>query len=100
MRPVRISKLKGSSWKRVYVKQTFSDETRQYIWDRAGHTCEGKFDGCMGNRFLSPHHIIANTKTNRRVYTNKVIQSARNAVLLCANCHEKYYYQYKGLRDD
>ena len=82
------------------MKQAFSDETRQYIWERAGHCCELKAAKCTFTRNCAPHHIIANTKTNRRVHTNEVIQSKRNGVLLCHSCHEKYYYKYKGLRDD
>lgn len=78
----------------------FNPEVRERIWERAYYTCELKAVGCMGTNFLAPHHIIANTKTSRRVHGNDVIQSTRNGVLLCANCHEKYYYRYRGLRDD
>ncbi len=99
MRPVRISK-NDTAWKRVLVKQAFSDKTREHIWARARHTCELEASGCIKRNFLAPHHIIANTTTNRRVHGNDVIQSARNGVLLCASCHEKHYYRYTGLRDD
>jgi len=82
------------------MKQAFSDDTREYIWERAHHTCELQAAKCTFTQGCSPHHIIANTKTNRRVHGNDVIQSARNGVLLCHSCHERHSYIYRGLRDD
>lgn len=68
----------------------FSRETREYIWNRAGWICEINGKGCTRRQKLQIHHIIPNTKENRKKYGNKFIQSADNGVLVCENCHAQY----------
>ena len=67
------------------MKPTFGIETRIKIILERGKKCEvcGKTAG------LSFHHIIHNTKMNRKTYGDK-IQSEENAMLLCENCHSNY----------
>jgi len=64
---------------------TFSKKTREEIWSRDGGLCVN----CK-KRAQEIHHLIANTKTNILVYTNKLIQSAINGVCVCKDCHNKY----------
>ena len=78
----------------------FSDETRLEIFERAQYVCECRGPGCLMRTGLQIHHRISNTKANRAIYTNKVIQSVRNGVLLCGHCHTEYYWMYAGLRDE
>jgi len=77
----------------------FSKEVREYIWNRAGWTCEIRGKGCTYRRKLQVHHIIPNTKDNRKKYGNKVIQSPDNGVLVCENCHTQYAQLLRS-RDD
>lgn len=79
---------------------TFDSKTRMRILERSDFRCECRGPGCMGNRCLAPHHIIPNTKANRKKYGNEVIQSMRNAVELCQHCHQEYYWQYTELREE
>ena len=77
----------------------FSRETREFIWNRAGWTCEIRGLGCTYRTKLQVHHIIPNTKENRKKYGNKVIQSTDNGVLVCENCHHEYAQQLKSRKD-
>ena len=63
----------------------FPPEIRLYILQRDNYHCTQ----CNSTQYLEIHHIIANTKLNRKLYGDK-IQSARNGVLCCRNCHNKH----------
>jgi len=67
---------------------TFSKAIRDkllsiYNWQCANY----KHTKCQGNKGLSFHHIVPNTKTNIKLYGNKHIQSEENALPLCDWCH-------------
>ena len=44
---------------------------------------------CGSQNWLEIHHIIANTKLNRKLYGEQ-IQSKENGVLVCKKCHDKH----------
>ena len=64
---------------------SFNDETRLEIFERAQYVCECRGPGCLMKEGLQIHHRIPNTKVNRQKYGNKVIQSERNGILLCSH---------------
>lgn len=67
---------------------------------RAFYECECQCDKCWGDNGLEAHHGIENTKVNRKLHGNKVIQSERNCYILCHYCHQNCKYKFKGLRHE
>ena len=69
----------------------FSRELREQVFVEQEGVCYfyGK-SFCGGNNGLSFHHVCSNTKTNRRIFGNKNIQSKYNCVMLCVVCHTNY----------
>lgn len=67
---------------------TFSEEIRKEIFRRDGEKCVNCEEK---NKFLlSFHHLIHNTKVERRNYGNERVQSAENGVTVCQQCHSNY----------
>jgi hypothetical protein len=66
------------------MKLTFSNETRIDIYKKFNGRC----GICGTTSCLECHHILANTKTNTRIYGER-IQSADNGFLICHEHHEK-----------
>jgi hypothetical protein len=64
---------------------TFSPETRKEILIERRKRCEV----CGEKQGLTFHHIIHNTKTNRKIYGDK-LQSKENCMLLCIKHHSNY----------
>ena len=75
---------------------TFSNLTRIEIYKRDN----GKCINCGESEYwkLEIHHIIANTKLNRKLYGN-FIQSKDNGVIVCKNCHFKHSLWDRDLRE-
>ena len=72
---------------------TFSKETRASILIRDRYKCVN----CGSQNWLEIHHIIANTKLNRKLYGEQ-IQSKENGVLVCKKCHDKHLLWDKELK--
>lgn len=79
--------------------ETFSHDTKQEIMNKFKHRCAFSTfeEKCKKTEGLSIHHIIHNTVYNRKIY-GPFLQSIKNAVLLCENCH-KPSYLLNHLRD-
>lgn len=58
-------------------------ELREKIFERAGYLCR------CGYRATEIHHIIANTKLNRKLYGDN-IDSEKNLIAVCKDCHNKH----------
>jgi 5-methylcytosine-specific restriction endonuclease McrA len=72
---------------------TFSRETREQIIQRDRFRCTQ----CGNSNWLEIHHIIANTKLNRKLYGD-FVQSAENGILVCKKCHDKHSLWDKELK--
>ncbi len=73
----------------------FSRELREQVFAEQEGICH--FYGtsfCRGNEGLSFHHIVENTKANRKKYGNKRIQSRENCVMLCHVDHSQYVHLF------
>lgn len=66
---------------------TFSDDTRESIWDKYHHVCGNP--ECQDRTALSIHHIVHNTDSNKLKYGD-LIQSQENGILLCYKCHSNH----------
>ena len=75
----------------------FSNLTRLEIYSRDDCKCTQCGDDEYFN--LEIHHIIANTKLNRKLYGN-LIQSKENGILCCHKCHEKHSLWDRELRSN
>ena len=75
-------------------KETFSEETRIIIWHRDKKSCVI----CSGRHFLSIHHVVPNTKMNRRLYGNERVNSGINGTLVCQKCHDNHMFWDKQLK--
>ena len=67
--------------------KTFSKLTRLEVYSRDNARCTQ----CGEDEYflLEIHHIIANTKLNRKLYGH-LIQSRDNGILCCHKCHDKH----------
>lgn len=57
----------------------------------------GKCYNCGTPNIDDYHHIIANTKMNRKIYGEQ-IQSEENCVGVCRKCHSEHSFWDKQLR--
>ncbi len=80
-------------------RNTFSVQTRLKIRERADWYCECRCKKCLKNEKLSIHHIISNSKRNRKKYGNEIIQHHLNGVVLCHFCHANCKHKWNGQRE-
>jgi 5-methylcytosine-specific restriction endonuclease McrA len=66
--------------------ETFDEERRKEIWIFYRRKCAN----CREKNGLSIHHLVANTKPNRKKYGNEKIQSIENGILCCQGCHDNW----------
>lgn len=68
-------------------------KNRTKVLIRDGYKCTQ----CGSKDWLEIHHIIPQTKTNRRMYGEQ-IDSLDNLILVCHKCHDKHSLWDKGLK--
>lgn len=78
---------------------TFSKLTRMAIVTRDSNQCKCRCEKCERILFLSIHHLISNTKANRKIYGN-LLQNKSNGVMLCQVCHGGCVSRYKDVRNE
>jgi 5-methylcytosine-specific restriction endonuclease McrA len=58
-------------------------EVEAICLERANYTCEAKFEGCLGNKFLQGHHKIFRSKGGKN--------TVENCLITCQSCHDVFH---------